>query len=340
VTAQTNAFDPVANTSEVTKGRLQTFLGYARRSVFVKVLLLSMLAELAIGLAVAPTLIEHTTLGIRSLVTDLMLATVAIACVALALNTLLTSNVASLMPMSNEADRLRGTVVRLRLRAIRLRRSALFCLALIIAALASGLTLFYLAAEISDPAAYKAFDTTVDRFNAEVSDVKFATDYLLSRKQEERRQKNVSIEPIAITDLAQQTASLTTAAKELRDTIAAMKQSDQTRRLISTISTRVGAVLILIFLVQILVVLYRYSIRLANYYDARADALEMSLGDAGQLMEARLVAVTDVIAPEKIAFDREPKTPIQHMMEAARIVASAKDHTKTAAADRGPENYR
>lgn len=47
----------------------------------------------------------------------------------------------------------------------------------------------------------------------------------------------------------------------------------------STLATRIGAILILIFLVQILIRLYRYDTRLAAYYDARANAIELHMHD-------------------------------------------------------------
>ncbi len=46
-----------------------------------------------------------------------------------------------------------------------------------------------------------------------------------------------------------------------------------TSRTISTVATRVGALLLVFFLVQVLVPLYRYSMRLSGFYSSRADAL-------------------------------------------------------------------
>jgi hypothetical protein len=60
--------------------------------------------------------------------------------------------------------------------------------------------------------------------------------------------------------------------------------------LISTAITRTGAVLLLVFGAQVLINFYRYNLRLAAFYDSRADALELlgdgELSDLGPLVSA------------------------------------------------------
>jgi hypothetical protein len=76
---------------------------------------------------------------------------------------------------------------------------------------------------------------------------------------------------------------------------------------ISTIATRAGAVLILMFLVQILVTLYRYNVRLANFYDGRADALELM----SSAEEKRFETLVRTISGDTIEFGKIPKTPTE-----------------------------
>ena len=87
-------------------------------------------------------------------------------------------------------------------------------------------------------------------------------------------------------------------------------------RLISTVTTRIGAVLILIFLVQILLTTYRYTLRLAAFYDARADALEL----LGTLKASDLAEVTRALAPDAVEFDAMPASPRQTVVDVAKDV--------------------
>jgi hypothetical protein len=77
--------------------------------------------------------------------------------------------------------------------------------------------------------------------------------------------------------------------------------------LVATTLTRISVLLILVFLVQILVGLYRYSLRLAAFYDARSDALVLrKTGDED------FVKWTTALTPRDIDFGRNATTPSQH----------------------------
>jgi hypothetical protein len=77
---------------------------------------------------------------------------------------------------------------------------------------------------------------------------------------------------------------------------------------ISTIATRAGAVLILMFLVQILVTLYRYNVRLVNFFDGRADALQLMNSED----EKKFQTLVGTIGGDTIEFGKVPKTPTEH----------------------------
>jgi hypothetical protein len=76
--------------------------------------------------------------------------------------------------------------------------------------------------------------------------------------------------------------------------------------LIQTSVTRFGVVLILVFLVQILVSLYRYNMRLAAFYFARADGLVLL-----SRMPSNLGTLVNIVSPDKIDFGKPPKTPAE-----------------------------
>ena len=104
------------------------------------------------------------------------------------------------------------------------------------------------------------------------------------------------------------------------DDSAASVGSAKTIYLISTVTTRIGSVLILLFLVQILTSLYRYNIRLAAYYDARADGLEIIGTDSGEIFEN----IVRALSPETIDFGKGPTSPAGHAVELAKEVLSLK----------------
>jgi hypothetical protein len=94
------------------------------------------------------------------------------------------------------------------------------------------------------------------------------------------------------------------------------RQDDPTQFLISTIVTRIGSVFILLFLVQILITFYRYNVRLANYYDARADALQL----VGAAKEATLQNLVSTLSPDVMDFGKMPSTPTEQALELAKEV--------------------
>ena len=85
-----------------------------------------------------------------------------------------------------------------------------------------------------------------------------------------------------------------------------------------TLSTCVGALFILIFLVQILVNLHRYYVRFPTSHDARADAFGIygacADADPADMMRAR--------SPEYPDFGKAPLSPTQQALELAKEVMS------------------
>ena len=273
---------------------------------------------LSVVLIVVAEIIGRSGVGPHSLVAGIVLTTVAAAFIITAAIPLFRPGEDSLSPQDTETARLRATILRLRLRSARVQKWAAIFLGLMIAALVSGLLLFSFAAQISDPVTSRALETVESQANA----VKFATDYIQSKKDEENRKGISTINPTAIADLHRQSAELLASTRQLRDSISILTESAQNRRLISTITTRVGAVLILVFLAQILISLYRYSTRLAHFYDACADVIEISMGDTQLLSESRLNAFRNLLAPESIQFDKQVKAPTEQILNVARAIGS------------------
>ena len=88
--------------------------------------------------------------------------------------------------------------------------------------------------------------------------------------------------------------------------------------LISTSVTRISAVLLLIFGAQVLINFYRYNLRLAAFYEARADALEL-LGN-GSIEQLQLLVAS--MSADQIDLEKPPKSPTQEVADAAKAIAS------------------
>ena len=81
-----------------------------------------------------------------------------------------------------------------------------------------------------------------------------------------------------------------------------------TRYLIATAITRIGVILVIVFLVQILIGLYRYNTRLITFYSSRHDALQLWDGKP-----ATIEKLQKIMSPN-IEFGREPKHPLEDLM--------------------------
>ena len=94
--------------------------------------------------------------------------------------------------------------------------------------------------------------------------------------------------------------------------------------LFQTNITRFGTIILVIFLVSILVPLYRYNIRLAAYYDARADAIALMGGS--NITAARFTEFADALTPSH-DFGKAPATPTQQVVDLAKTITT-RDRTK------------
>jgi hypothetical protein len=89
---------------------------------------------------------------------------------------------------------------------------------------------------------------------------------------------------------------------------------------LSTLTTRIGIVLMLMFLMQTLVTLYRYNTRLASFYDSRADALQL----ACEFKDVPLDALIGLLATEKLDFGKQPASPLDHAIEIVKSMPKSK----------------
>jgi hypothetical protein len=89
-------------------------------------------------------------------------------------------------------------------------------------------------------------------------------------------------------------------------------------RVIETNATRIGALVAMFFLVSILVPHYRYNIRMASFYEARSDAMELLSKSAGV---DDFQKTFEMMTPN-IDFGKAPPTPLEQMAEAIKAAKS------------------
>ena len=89
----------------------------------------------------------------------------------------------------------------------------------------------------------------------------------------------------------------------------------------NSILIRVAAVLLIVFLVQTFITIFRYMTRLAAYYQARVDALQLATGvDIGI---GDLQKITTVFSPETYDFGKLPRTPTEQAVDLARTIIAS-----------------
>lgn len=91
---------------------------------------------------------------------------------------------------------------------------------------------------------------------------------------------------------------------------------------ISTISNKIGSILILYFFIQILVTIYRYNAKALMEYDTKLIMISMA-SDADKMTAEEISKLFDLT---KVDFESRDKAPISEMMELLKTVAAA---TKT-----------
>jgi len=91
--------------------------------------------------------------------------------------------------------------------------------------------------------------------------------------------------------------------------------------LVASAATRFGIVLIIVFLVQILVGVYRYSARITAFYESRIDILLLS----GKTRVA--TELSDLMMPSMIDFGRNPAPPQKYISDIIRSFGKGSDRT-------------
>lgn len=223
--------------------------------------------------------------------------------------------------ISADKEAVREFVGIYRERAQRLRRAAGYTIASIAILLIAGIAIFTYAGEIARTESMAAADKNwVEEFGKQVfeSEVKILASSIKSQVDQGKINQETA------SQLKDTAAILDGAVKGLR----ALQEGQtsyqgKTLYIISISTTRIGIVVLLLFLVQILVPLYRYNVKLAAFYDARADALTLVENQSTEELE-RLVCV---LSPDVVDFSKPPESPTQQAFELVKEVIALKNKT-------------
>jgi cbb3-type cytochrome oxidase subunit 3 len=222
---------------------------------------------------------------------------------------------------AGEPGAAQDVIVQLRQRATKMRIVAAFTLFLILAFLAGGLYVFSQAESAASSAEAERQAYQISALSDEIT----VQQRKLGDLQTQFDQETDSAKKDALKALINRTQRLVddynAKLKVLSNTIAASAgEKNQTAYLLTVLSTKIGSALMLLFLIQILVSLYRYNTRVASFYDGRADTLQLVPIDQID----NLCAVCSILSPDKVDFGKMPATPFQHVIEMTKELLSAK----------------
>src|SRR5580704_16474191 len=106
---------------------------------------------------------------------------------------------------------------------------------------------------------------------------------------------------------------------------------DTNQQLIFTAITRFGTVVFIIYAVAVLLNVFRYVMKLAAYYEARAHAL-MLTKELGKDGTDALHKYAEILAAEKVDFGKEPSTPAENLID---LLKASKDIAITVTKGKG-----
>jgi hypothetical protein len=213
------------------------------------------------------------------------------------------------------------TVVRdLRRRAARLRAAAGSNVVMIVFTLLMGFVIFASAGRRA----------TIESNPRSVLDLEFfdiynrtlaSVDNELLKLTEEQSKTPMPIEvfKLRVDLLNQRKADIKARFNEQRGVPTTPEETNTVRYVVNFLGSKLGSVVVLIFLVQILVSLYRYNVRLAAFNDSRADLLQtLPKGVALKVKDSM-----EIFPSQTLTFGKEPSTPLKELADVAVAALSS-----------------
>lgn len=233
---------------------------------------------------------------------------------------------------------LKEVVDSLRKRALNLRQSALVSLVYIAATMLVGFAGFAYAGAL---AAWETVDYYREAMSIQLAlfNNQMAFDNLANKLQQQSNTVPTTDKavPVATTSpeianevLKKVSSDLANIQKQASQLPASLPESQKDREatnqrlLISSITTRITVSFLLVFLVQVLVNLYRYNVRLSAFYEARSDALLL----AGDLGNATLERIAKLLSPDALDFGKMPDPPSKQMLQLLKELGGVSSSTR------------
>lgn len=221
----------------------------------------------------------------------------------------------------NDKGSVHQVVVQMRRRAERLRRAAFGSLIIIIVSLAGGTIVFLQAGTRAqeeadlDTREYLNNRNSIEAQERERANAARERQALLSKPmktaEEVQRLDELGLELPRLEDEIKQ---LKTLQDELLVNSRESRAADQSLSVyLSSLTTRTGVVLLLIFLVRILTQQYKYNIRLASFLSARADCLQL----AGTNLDT-LPRFVELLGTDGIDYTDQLRSEADHLLKLAR----------------------
>jgi predicted PurR-regulated permease PerM len=182
------------------------------------------------------------------------------------------------------------------------RRSAWFSVSLIVSTVFAMIFFFYIGGSGGVFSFYPEFAQIEAKINESAEILK------------ESARNQPDLDPAAVADLEKMKLELQLKQSELDLKRTELEQSSaDARRLASTITdsvTKIGAVLIALYMVQILLSLTRYHFRLADHLTIVAESFKYADSDTDKLKD-----ILNVISIDHIDFGKSPTTPMENIIE-------------------------
>jgi hypothetical protein len=156
-----------------------------------------------------------------------------------------------------------------------------------------------------DPDKIKGLQDQVDIYKSEIDHVNQALKNAPSEIQAIEKQRDADLAPVLDSE-KQVNAQITGNSAFLE---------------YNSILIRVAAVLLIVFLVQTFITIFRYMTRLAAYYQARIDSLQLAAGVDITIID--LQRITTVFSPETYDFGKLPRTPTEQAVDLARTLIAS-----------------
>lgn len=218
-----------------------------------------------------------------------------------------------------EDENVRSVIKVLRDRVKNLRAAAMIAMAFMAISMVGGFAIFYEAGSIvakENIDSYQRATSIQNSLHATQTEIKMLSTTVRGLDKEKNQEISSKLDQIE-----KSIASIIPASDKI---IEAMPNEQKDKKELNnrislfSIITRISAGVLLVFLVQVLVKMYRYNVRVAAFYEGRADALQL----AANLNSTSIERAAKLLSPDSIDFGEMPEPPTKQAIELVKQIGS------------------